>query len=229
MRLEGHVVVVTGGTGGLGRAVASAFVAAGARVIATTRNPIDGETHERLTVEAVDLTDEGSMLAFADLVRERHGRCDAVLCCAGGFAGGTRVAEAPLSLWQSQIDLNVTSSFLAARAFLPLMVAARRGSIVLVGSKSAEHPFAGGIPYCVSKSAVIALARALAVELRDDGVNVNCVLPSVIDTPANRAASPDADFSRWVTAEELAETMLWLCSSSARATSGAVIPVYGRS
>jgi NAD(P)-dependent dehydrogenase (short-subunit alcohol dehydrogenase family) len=228
MRLEGQIAVVTGGTGALGRAVASAFVAAGARVVATTRHPVDGETHERLSIEAVDLVDEASMLGLAELVRERYGRCDALACCAGGFESGAQVAEAPLALWQRLLDLNATSCFLASRAFLPLMLEARRGSIVTVGSRSALHPFKGGVPYCVSKATVIAFTKALAVELRDQGVTVNCVLPSVIDTPATRAESPEADVSRWVTPEELAETILWLSSTSARATSGAVIPVYGR-
>jgi NAD(P)-dependent dehydrogenase (short-subunit alcohol dehydrogenase family) len=228
MRLEGHVAVVTGGTGDLGRAVTSAFLAAGARVVATTRHPVDEETHERLAIEAVDLVDEQSMLGLAQVVRERHGRCDHVVCCAGGFAAGTPVAELSVAVWRSQLELNATSAFLAARAFLPLMLEARRGSIVFVGSRAAVRPFAGGVPYSVSKSAVIALTEALAVELREQGITVNCVLPSVIDTPANRAASPDADPSRWVTPEELAETIEWLSSSAARETSGAVIPVYGR-
>jgi len=228
MRLEGHVAVVTGGTGELGRAVASAFVTEGARVIATTRHAVDGGSHERLSIEAVDLVDEQSMLGLAELVRERYGRCDILACCAGGFAAGPPVAEAPLALWQRMLDLNATSCFLASRAFLPLMLEARRGSIVLVGSKAALHPFKGGVPYSVSKATVIALTQALAVEVRDQGVTVNCVLPSVIDTPANRAASPDADVSRWVTPEELAETITFLASSAARETSGAVIPVYGR-
>jgi NAD(P)-dependent dehydrogenase (short-subunit alcohol dehydrogenase family) len=228
MRLEGQIAVVTGGTGALGRAVASAFVAEGARVVATTRHPVDGETHERLAIEAVDLADEQSVLALADLVRQRYGRCDILACCAGGFDAGTQVAEAPLELWRRMLDLNATSCFLASRAFLPLMLEARRGSIVLVGAKAALNPFKGGVPYSVSKAAVIALAQALAVELRDQGVTVNCVLPSVLDTPANRAASPDADVSRWVTPEEFAETIVWLASPAARETSGAVIPVYGR-
>ena len=228
MRLEGHVAVVTGGTGELGRAVASAFLTEGARVIATTRHAVDGESHERLSIEAVDLVDEQSMLGLAERVRERYGRCDILACCAGGFASGPPVAEAPLALWQRMLDLNATSCFLASRAFLPLMLEARRGSIVLVGAKAALHPFAGGVPYSVSKATVIAFTKALAVELRDQGVTVNCVLPSVIDTPANRAASPDADVSRWVTPEELAETITFLASSAARETSGAVIPVYGR-
>jgi NAD(P)-dependent dehydrogenase (short-subunit alcohol dehydrogenase family) len=189
---------------------------------------VDGESHERLSIEAVDLVDEASMLGLADLVRERYGRCDVLACCAGGFESGPTVAEAPLALWHRMLDLNATSCFLASRAFLPLMLEARRGSIVLVGSKSALNPFKGGVPYSVSKSTVIALTKALAVELRDQGVTVNCVLPSVIDTPASRADSPDADVSRWVTPEELAETILWISSSAARETSGAVIPVYGR-
>jgi len=228
MRLEGHVAVVTGGTGELGRAVATAFLAAGARVIATTRRAVDGESHERLSIEAVDLVDEASMLGLAGLVRERYGRCDALACCAGGFEAGPHVAAAPLALWHRMLDLNATSCFLASRAFLPLMLEARRGAIVFVSSKAALHPFPGGVPYSVSKATVIALTKALAVEVRDQSVTVNCVLPSVIDTPANRAASPDADVSRWVTPEELAETILWISSADARETSGAVIPVYGR-
>ncbi|MEO9175343.1 MAG: SDR family oxidoreductase, partial [Gaiellales bacterium] len=177
MRLEGHVAVVTGGTGGLGRAVASAFLAAGARVVATTRRSVDEETHERLVIEAVDLVDEQAMLGLANVVRERYGRCDHVVCCAGGFASGTPVAELSLAAWQRQLDLNATSAFLAARAFLPLMLAAQRGSIVFVGSRAALQPFAGGVHYSVSKAAVVALTTALAVELRDQGVTVNCVLP----------------------------------------------------
>jgi NAD(P)-dependent dehydrogenase (short-subunit alcohol dehydrogenase family) len=203
-------------------------VAAGARVIATTRHAVDGESHERLAIEPADVVDEASMLGLADLVRERHGRCDMLVCCAGGFESGPDVAQAPLALWQRMLELNATSCFLASRAFLPLMLEARRGSIVLVSSKSALNPFRGGVPYSVSKATVIALTKALAVEVRDQGVTVNCVLPSVIDTPANRAGSPDADVSRWVTPEELAETIVWLSSSAARETSGAVIPVYGR-
>jgi NAD(P)-dependent dehydrogenase (short-subunit alcohol dehydrogenase family) len=228
MRLEGHVAVVTGGTGELGRAVVSAFLTEGARVVATTRHAVDGASHERLSIEAVDLVDEQAMLQLADVVRERYGRCDILACCAGGFASGTAVAETPLASWQRMLDLNATSGFLASRAFLPLMIEARRGSIVMVGAKAALHPFAGGVPYSVSKATVIALTKALAIELRDQGVTVNCVLPSVIDTPANRTASPDADVSRWVTPEELAETITWLASSAARETSGAVIPVFGR-
>jgi NAD(P)-dependent dehydrogenase (short-subunit alcohol dehydrogenase family) len=228
MRLEGHVAVVTGGTGILGRAVASAFLAAGARVIATTRRPADGETHERLSIEAVDISDERSMLDLGDSVRERHGRCDHLVCCAGGFDAGTPFAELTLERWQRQLDLNATTAFLAARAFVPLMLDARRGSIVFVGSRAALQPFAGAVPYSVSKAAVIALTTALSVELRDQGITVDCVLPSVIDTPANRAASPDADPSRWVSPEDLAGTILWLSGSDARDTSGAIVPVYGR-
>jgi NAD(P)-dependent dehydrogenase (short-subunit alcohol dehydrogenase family) len=226
MRLDGQVAVVTGGTGALGRAVASAFVAAGARVVATTRHAVDGESHERLSIEAVDLVDEESMLGLAALVRERYGRCDVLACCAGGFEAGVNVAAAPLALWRRLLDLNATSCFLACRAFLPLMLESRRGSIVLVGAKAALHPFPGGVPYSVSKATVIALTKALAVEVRDQGVTVNCVLPSVLDTPANRATGTNV--ARGVTPEQLAETILWISSADARETSGAILPVYGR-
>jgi NAD(P)-dependent dehydrogenase (short-subunit alcohol dehydrogenase family) len=147
-------------------------------------------------------------------------------CCAGGFEAGANVAAAPLALWHRLLDLNATSCFLACRAFLPLMLESRRGSIVLVGAKAALHPFPGGVPYSVSKATVIALTKALAVEVRDQGVTVNCVLPSVIDTPANRATGTNV--ARGVTPEQLAETILWISSADARETSGAILPVYGR-
>jgi NAD(P)-dependent dehydrogenase (short-subunit alcohol dehydrogenase family) len=226
MQLDGHVAVVTGGTGALGRAVADAFQDAGATVIATSRRSAESG-RPRLHVTGVDLADEQAMLALGREVVERHGRCDHLVCCAGGWAGGTPLAETSLEAWQNQLTQNATTAFLAARAFLPAMLGAGRGSIVLVGSRTALEPAAGQVPYGVSKAAVVALTKALAAEVRDRGVTVDCVLPSVIDTPANRAAFPNADPARWVSPASLAATILWL-SSETRDVSGAIVPVYGQ-
>jgi NAD(P)-dependent dehydrogenase (short-subunit alcohol dehydrogenase family) len=227
MRLDGHVAVVTGGTGPLGRAVAGAFLDAGATVIATSRHAADGG-RPGLRVVGVDLADEQSVLGLGREVGERDGRCDHLVCCAGGWAGGPPLAETSLAAWQGQLERNATTAFLAARAFLPGMLAAGRGSIVFVGSRTALQPAAGQVPYGVSKAAVVALTTALAAEVRDRGVTVDCVLPSVIDTPANREAFPKADHERWVAPAELAATILWLSSDASRTTSGAIVPVYGR-
>jgi NAD(P)-dependent dehydrogenase (short-subunit alcohol dehydrogenase family) len=226
--LDGSVAVVTGATGALGAAVCEAFAAAGATVVGTTHGEEHGPGPGGALIVAVDLTDEAAVNAFAARVQREHGRVDAVLACAGGYGEG-RAADTSLAEWQKQLDRNTTSAFLTARAFLPGMVAAGRGSIVLVGSRAAERPFPGAAAYIVSKAAVASLTQVLALESREAGVRVNAVLPSIIDTPANRAASPDADTSRWVSRESLAGTMLWLCSDAARDVSGVLLKVEGRS
>jgi NAD(P)-dependent dehydrogenase (short-subunit alcohol dehydrogenase family) len=222
---DDRVAVVTGGTGALGSAVCHAFARAGAAVVAVARSAAEAP-EPGVEVEPADLLDEASTLALADRVRARHGRCDALVCTAGGFAAGTPIAEAGLADWQQQLDLNATTAFLACRAFLPLMLERGEGSIVLVSSRAARRPFATGVPYAVSKAAVIAFGEALAVEVRDQGVRVNVVLPSVIDTPANRAAGGDP--SKWVSPASLAATILTLCAEVTQDVSGAVVPVYGR-
>jgi NAD(P)-dependent dehydrogenase (short-subunit alcohol dehydrogenase family) len=224
-RFDGQVAVVTGATGGLGPAVVDTFRERGATVFATTRG--EGREAEGVVHVPVDLTDEGEVLALADRVRAESGRCDALLCCAGGFAPG-RPSTTSLEDWRRQLDLNATTAFLSVRAFLPLMLEAGRGAIVLVSSRSAVEPSSGAAAYAAGKAAVIALAAAAAAEGRDRGVRANTILPSVIDTPANRAASPDADHARWVPPSSIAAVMAWLCSDEAADVSGTVLPVYGR-
>lgn len=223
-----RTVVVTGGTGALGSAVCDAFLADGATVVATGRTADGAPGRAGLEQVAVDLTDEADALRLGAHVRERHGRCDALVCCAGGFAAGTPVATASLADWRRQLDLNATTAFLAARALVGLLQERPDSAVVLVASRSALQPFAGAAPYAASKAAVVALAQVLALEGREHGMRANAVVPSVIDTPANRAAMPDADTSRWVAPASLAATIRWLCSDAAADVSGAVVPVYGR-
>jgi NAD(P)-dependent dehydrogenase (short-subunit alcohol dehydrogenase family) len=152
----------------------------------------------------------------------------AVVNLVGGFADGGRVHETPVEQFEAQLRLNLRPTYLVTAAALPHLVAAGGGSVVCVGSRAALRPFSGAAGYVTAKAALLALVSALAVEYRDDRVRVNAVLPSVIDTAANRAANPGADVSRWVTPEQIADVIAFLCSDASASTSGAHIPVYGR-
>jgi NAD(P)-dependent dehydrogenase (short-subunit alcohol dehydrogenase family) len=224
-------VLITGGTGGLGGAVTAAFLEAGWRVVLPTRHDTVDPTGTggAEVLPGVDLTDQ---TAVAAAVRAAAGRPDAplraVVNLVGGYAGGTNVHELPLADFEQQFTLNVRPTFLVTRAALPHLIDAGGGSIVCVSSRAAVQPFAGSSGYIASKAAVIAFAQAVAVEYRNAGVRCNAVLPSTIDTPANRAAQPDADFGRWVAPVHIAATIRFLASDESADTSGAAIPAYGR-
>jgi NAD(P)-dependent dehydrogenase (short-subunit alcohol dehydrogenase family) len=146
----------------------------------------------------------------------------------GGFAGGGRVHETPVEDFEAQLRLNLRPTYLVTAAALPHLIKAGGGSVVCVSSRAALNPFPGAAGYITAKAALLTLVDALAVEYRDDGVRVNAILPSVIDTPANRAHNPDADPSTWVAPEQIADLIAYLCSDASAATSGAHIPIYGR-
>jgi len=146
----------------------------------------------------------------------------------GGFSEGGRVHETPVDEFEKQFRLNLRPTYLVTAAALPRLIAAGEGSIVCVGTRAALRPFPGAAGYIASKRAVLAFCDAVAVEYKNDGVRCNAILPSVIDTPGNRASQPDADFSKWVAPEEIAGVIAWLCSEDSKPTSGAAIPVYGR-
>jgi NAD(P)-dependent dehydrogenase (short-subunit alcohol dehydrogenase family) len=151
----------------------------------------------------------------------------AVINLIGGYAGGTKVHEQPLADFEQQLTLNLRPTYVVTQAALPRLVAAGGGAVVCVSSRAAVAPFPGASGYITAKAAVIAFAQAVAVEYRRDGVRCNTVLPSIIDTPANRAAQPDADHSRWVPPTEIARVIRFLADDESSPTSGAVIPVYG--
>ena len=153
---------------------------------------------------------------------------DTLLHLVGGFAGGQPVAETPDETWEKMLDLNLRSAYTIFRAVLPGMLKAGKGRIVAVGARAALDPMANFAAYSVSKAALVALVKTVALEVKDTGVTANVVLPSVIDTPANRAAMPSADASKWVTPESIAGLLVWLTSDAARDVNGAVIPIYGR-
>jgi NAD(P)-dependent dehydrogenase (short-subunit alcohol dehydrogenase family) len=230
---SGKTVLVAGGTGGLGRAVSLAFLEAGARVTVTFRNRGElmalraaaGATNTRLEGHEVDATDEAAARALVDSVRARHGRLDALVNTIGGFAGGKKLWEEDPALLDRMVALNLRSGWTLARAAVPVMLAQGRGAIVNVAAQAALAPPAGLAAYAASKAAAVALFAALAADLKGTGVRVNTILPTIIDTEANRKATPDADFSKWPKPEEIARVVLFLASDGAQVIQGAAIPM----
>jgi NAD(P)-dependent dehydrogenase (short-subunit alcohol dehydrogenase family) len=183
--------------------------------------------HELLELVEADLLAEGGADQAVEAATARPPLA-ALVNLVGGYAAGGRLHEAPPEEFERQLALNLLTAVRATRAALPAMLDQQGGSIVCVGTKAALQPFPGASGYVVSKAAVIALVRALAVEYRDDGIRANAVLPSVIDTPANREQMPNADHSKWVPPLQIARVIRFLCSPDSTPTSGAAIPVYGR-
>jgi NAD(P)-dependent dehydrogenase (short-subunit alcohol dehydrogenase family) len=231
--VTGQVAIVTGGTGALGQVITTTLLEAGLAVAIPYAVPEERTALEsRLTAEqrvrvhavAADVTDEAAMGAFVGAVRERHRRVDALVNVVGGFAGGDLVGT-PLAEWERMMRLNLTSVVIACRAVLPGMIEARAGRIVNIASRAVVPPQGGFIAYTVSKAAVITLTQALAQEVKPHRITVNAVLPSTMDTPANRRAMPDADRSGWVSTQDVANVVAFLLSERAAAVSGAAVPV----
>jgi NAD(P)-dependent dehydrogenase (short-subunit alcohol dehydrogenase family) len=221
-------VLVTGGTGGLGAAVTQAFLDGGWRVVVpwiAERELERVQAHDRLELVRADLFDPD---AVAAAVQTAGPSLRAAVNLVGGFAIHDRVHETPIETFEEQLRLNLRPTYLVCAAALPLLLAAGGGAIVCVSSRAARQPFPGAAGYVVSKAAVLALVDALDAEYRKDRIRVNAVLPSVIDTPFNRSSMPDADFDTWVSPEEIARVIRFLCSDDASVTSGAHLPVYGR-
>jgi NAD(P)-dependent dehydrogenase (short-subunit alcohol dehydrogenase family) len=239
-RVKDKIALITGGTGGLGRAVTLAFLHEGASVIATyikkdeadaLRDAVGG--HARLELLPLDATDESACRNLVDGITARHGRLDILVNTIGGFAGGKPLWETDAKTLQLMFNLNVNAGYALARAAVPAMLKQGAGAIVNIAARAAFDHSAGLAAYAASKSATLALFDCLAQDLKKDpkgaGVRVNSVLPSIIDTEPNRRAMPDADFSKWPKPEEIARVILFLCSDEAKLVHGAAIPVYGQS
>jgi NAD(P)-dependent dehydrogenase (short-subunit alcohol dehydrogenase family) len=220
--------LVTGGTGGLGSAVVRALLGDGWRVVVpwiVERELERLEEHPALELVQADLFDPGSVGAAVDAA---GGSLRAVVNLVGGFAMGGRIHETPIEDFDAQFRLNLRPTYLVCAAALPVLLDAGDGAIVCVSTRAALRPFPGAAGYIASKAAVLAFVDALAAEYTQDGIRANAILPSVIDTPANRASMPDADFAKWVTPDQIAGVVRFLCAADSAPTSGAHVPVYGR-
>jgi NAD(P)-dependent dehydrogenase (short-subunit alcohol dehydrogenase family) len=219
-------VLVTGATGGLGGAVAARLVAGGWRVIAPVR---EGRVVAGVEAVPADLTVQADVAAaVAAATSTPDLPLTAVVNLVGGFAATGRVHQTPVADFEAQLRLNLRPTYLVTAAALPHLIAAGGGSVVCMSSRAAVRPFAGAAGYITAKAAVLAFVDALAIEYAPDKIRANALLPSVIDTPANRAAQPSADYSGWVPPAQIAEVIAFLCEDVSAALSGAHIPIYGR-
>lgn len=220
------IVAVTGAAGALGRRTAERLAAAKWIVVGIDRAPLPADSPTDMDIDGIDLSDEAAMAAAADKIRDAFGRLDALVNVAGGFRWET-IADGNVATWDRLYTMNVKTALVASRALLPLL-RVNGGAIVNVGAAAAVKAAAGMGAYAASKAGVARLTEALADELKDARIRVNAVLPSIIDTAANRTDMPDADFSRWVTPDQLADVIGFLLSPAAAAVTGALLPVTGR-
>lgn len=236
MSLTGKVALITGGTGALGRAVTSALVEAEAVVAVTYIDEAEvpeckaylGPRADAPLFLTADVTVETEVKHLVQAVASRLGRIDILLNLVGGFVGDLSVAELPESTWDQMLDINLKSAFLCCKHVVPVMKKGGGGRIVNVSSRAALKVFPGISAYAAAKAGLLAFSETLASEVLRDNITANVILPSVIDTPANRKAMPGADHSAWVKPGEIARVLLFLCSDAAREISGASIPIYGR-
>ena len=226
MPFDNKTVVVTGAAGHLGRVVAQAFGELGANLVLFDMKEAQAGSH--LFVKT-DLRDPESIRAAVRKALERHGRIDVLCNIAGAFRMGPAMHETPEEDWDFLFDVNAKSVLHMSRAVVPAMLKAGSGKIVNVGAFAAQRGAASMGAYVASKSAVIRITETMAAELREKNINVNCVLPTIIDTPDNRAAMPEADPGRWVATHDLAAVIVFLASDAARAIHGAAVPVTGLS
>ena len=236
-RFDNNVVLVAGGTGGLGREVTSAFLEEGAIAAVTYRNQPEWEAFKnaasghasRLEGHEIDVTDETAVRQLVEKIFSKRGRLDAMVNTVGAYAGGLKLWEMETRAFEKMLNLNLRSGYALSRAAVPAMLKQGRGAIVNVAAKAAFDHAAGASAYAASKAAAVAMMDSLAADLKGSGVRVNTILPSIIDTETNRKAMPNADFAKWPKPKDIARVILFLCSPDAKVIHGASIPVYGDS
>jgi NAD(P)-dependent dehydrogenase (short-subunit alcohol dehydrogenase family) len=236
-RFSGKVALVAGGTGGLGRAVSVAFLEEGAQVVVTYRaerewdelKGIGGANISSLAGHRIDVTDEKGVEQFVQKVVAEHGHLDVVVNTVGAYAGGAKLWEMDTKVFDQMLALNLRAGYAILRAVVQPMLKQKRGAIINVASKAAFDHAGGAAAYAASKAAAVAMVDSLAADLKGTGVRANSILPSIIDTEANRKAMPKADFAQWPKPEDIARVILFLCSDDGRLIHGAAVPVYGDS
>lgn len=231
-----RVVVITGAAGNLGVVTAHAFQAAGASLVLVDRSPDRlpklfpelANSPQHFLATSVDLGDVAAVEKMAAETVNRLGKIDVLVNTAGGYRAGTPLHETPLEDWDFLLNLNAKSVLIACRSVIPQMLKQSVGKIINISSRAALMGEANAAAYSVSKTAVVRLTESMSAELKAHNINVNCLLPGMIDTPPNRQAMPDADYSQWVAPEALADVILFLASDAARAIHGAALPVFGK-
>jgi NAD(P)-dependent dehydrogenase (short-subunit alcohol dehydrogenase family) len=234
-RFGSKTVLIAGGTGGLGRAVSLAFLGEGAHVSVTYRREDEfvalknaSRTNgSSLEGHKVDATDEAAVRQSVAKLLADHARLDVLVNAVGGYAGGTPLWEIDSKVFEQMLALNLRAMFVLSRVVVPVMLKQGSGAILNVASKAAFDHAAGAAAYVASKAAAVAMMDSLAADLRGMNVRANSIVPSIIDTEANRKAMPDADFAKWPKPEEIARVILFLCSEDANLVHGAAMPVYG--
>jgi len=236
MNLQNKVAIVTGAVGNLGTATANLFQQAGAKTVLVDRSQDRvreafkdiADSPHHLLAGGVDLSDAASLGKLIEQTLGKFGRVDALVNTVGGYRGGKPVHEADLADWDFLFNVNVRTTLLCCRAVIPQMLKQQRGKIINVASRDGLSGSAGYAAYSASKSTVLRLTEALASELKASNINVNCIMPSTIDTPQNRAAVPNGDFSKWVEPAAIADVIAFLASDASRAINGAALPVFGK-
>lgn len=229
------VALITGPAGNLGTAVVERFAAEGISLILLDRHqdrlrniyPQFEKSNDHLLISSVDLTDSSTVKSAVQKAVDHFGRIDILVHTTGGFKMGEKVHETTGKTWDGMMNLNVRTLLNITNAVVPLMLKQQKGKIITIGARPALAGKARMGSYSAAKTAVLRLTESMSAELRSQGINVNCILPGTIDTPDNREAMPDADPSKWVTPDSLAEVILFLSSEAARDIHGAAIPVYG--
>jgi NAD(P)-dependent dehydrogenase (short-subunit alcohol dehydrogenase family) len=234
-RFSDKIVLIAGGAGGLGRAVTLAFLQEGARVVVTYRRQTEmdalirlaGDAAANLSGRPVDLVQSGAAWGLIQEIAAEHGRIDVLVNTVGAWAGGARFWESDPAEFDRMLDANLRSGYLLLHAALPVMLKQNAGAIINVASRAAVDHAPAAAAYVASKAGAVAMIDSLAADLRGTGVRANSVLPSIIDTPANRQAMPAADHSKWPTPEAIAQVILFLAGDDSALINGASIPVYG--
>jgi NAD(P)-dependent dehydrogenase (short-subunit alcohol dehydrogenase family) len=232
-----EIVMITGAIGQLGVVLAETFRAANAKLALVDRGedrlkktfPDLVDIPDYLMVDCADMMDQAAVEQAVKKAINHFGKIDVLVNTVGGFRAGQRLHETPLETWDSLLNLNARSVFIACQQVIPHMINQGSGKITNIAARPGIEGQPGMAAYSASKSAVLRLTESMSAELKDQGINVNCVIPGTIDTPKNRGELPEADFSTWVTPESLADVILFISSSAARDIHGAALPVYGRS
>jgi NAD(P)-dependent dehydrogenase (short-subunit alcohol dehydrogenase family) len=232
-RYSGRVALVAGGTGGLGRSVSLAFLEEGAKVVSTYRSPSQleslhqaaGAGSSRLEAYQIDVTNDLETRLMISSIVAKHGSLDVLVNTVGGYAAGSKLWETESKMFDGMLSLNLYPGFYLSRNVVPVMLKQGRGAIVNVASMAAIHHAAQSAAYAASKAAAVAMIDSLAADLKGTGVRANSILPSIIDTDANRKAMPQADFSKWPKPQDIAHVILFLCSDDAKLIQGAAVPV----